>query len=155
MVDVILRHPRERRSKCSLEPLRGRADLHFLQARPGFCFNATGYVMLDLAAPVLGAADAAYPLLLPDSTWRLLPQVLERIHGAPIRRSLPVQARSAYPRCSKLIIDPERGLASVEALFLARCLQGRRDDSLLAAYHWRAAFLAANQALLAGICGRG
>ena len=39
--------------------------------------------------------------------------------------------------------DPGAGLASIEALYLARALLGDRDPSLLAGYHWREPFLAA------------
>ena len=38
--------------------------------------------------------------------------------------------------------DPLGGLASVEALYLARLLLGQRDNSLLAEYYWREEFLA-------------
>jgi len=57
-----------------------------------------------------------------------------------IRRSLPDVA-TAYPRVSKVAQDPLAGLASVEALYLARVLLGVRDDTLLEQYHWREQFL--------------
>jgi pre-rRNA-processing protein TSR3 len=38
--------------------------------------------------------------------------------------------------------DPANGLASVEALYVARRLLGDDDPSLLAQYHWREQFLA-------------
>jgi pre-rRNA-processing protein TSR3 len=42
---------------------------------------------------------------------------------------------------SKLVPDPLGGLASVEALFLARLLLGERDESLLEDYYWKTEFL--------------
>jgi pre-rRNA-processing protein TSR3 len=138
---VIIRHPKEKRSKCSLTPLEGRADLEYHRARPGFEFSAVGYTVLGLDAPVLSTADAERPLLLLDSTWRLLPDLEACLVGEPIRRSLP-EVKTAYPRVSKLVPDPLGGLASVEALYLARLLLGQRDDSLLAEYYWREEFLA-------------
>jgi pre-rRNA-processing protein TSR3 len=138
---VIIRHPKEKRSKCSLTPLEGRADLEYRRARPGFEFSATGYTVLGLDAPVLSAGDAKRPLLLLDSTWRLLPDLEACLVGDPVRRSLP-EVKTAYPRVSKLVPDPLGGLASVEALYLARLLLGQRDDSLLAGYYWREEFLA-------------
>lgn len=139
--DVVVRHPRERKSKCSLEPLRGRPDIRFETARPGFLFDATGFILLQLDAPVLSADDAAFPLLILDSTWRLLPKLHACVTGSPLLRSLPPSLLTAYPRASKISIDPAGGLASVEALYAARFLQGRPVQGLLDHYLWRAAFL--------------
>ena len=141
-VDVVIRHPRERKAKCSLQPLVGRPDIRFLQARPGFSFDATGYILLRLDAPVLSPLDAPLPLLLLDSTWRLLPQLEATLSGSPVARSLPGSVRTAYPRSSKIFPDPLHGLASIEALYLARRLQNRPTKGLLDAYHWRDSFLA-------------
>ncbi|MDR1816694.1 MAG: hypothetical protein LBR07_00595 [Puniceicoccales bacterium] len=138
---TVIRHPSERLSKCSLTPLHGRPEITFLSAAGEFRFDATGFILLVVDAPPLTAADAGHPLLLLDSTWRLLPKLLRRIDGAPVARSLPA-VPTAYPRRSKIAEDPAGGLASVEALYLARRLLGDDDPSLLAAYHWREPFLA-------------
>jgi pre-rRNA-processing protein TSR3 len=138
----IIRHPKERRSKCSLTPLEGREDISFHKAREGWSFDMTGYTVLALGAPELSGEDAGRPLLLLDSTWRLLPQLEACLHGEGVRRALPAVA-TAYPRVSKIGEDPHGGLASVEALYLARLLLGERDDSLLEAYYWRKEFLEA------------
>lgn len=137
---VIIRHAKERRSKCSLTPLEGRADLEFHRARPGWEFAASGFTVLGLDAPILSEADTGRPFLLLDSTWRLLPELERCLVGEPVRRSLPV-VKTAYPRVSKVGQDPLGGLASVEALFFARLLLGDRDESLLAEYYWRDRFL--------------
>lgn len=137
---TIIRHVKERRSKCSLTPLEGRSDLVFHRARPGWEFVVSGFTVLGLDAPVLSKADAGRPFLLLDSTWRLLPELERCLVGVPIRRSLPA-VQTAYPRVSKVGRDPLGGLASVEALFFARLLLGNRDESLLADYYWRDIFL--------------
>ncbi len=137
---VIIRHQKERRSKCSLTPLEGRADTEFFRARAGWSFDRTGHTVLGLDAPVLSEADAGRPLLLLDSTWRLLPQLEACLSGEGVRRSLP-PVPTAYPRISKVSEDPLGGLASVEALFFAHLLLGQREDSLLEGYYWREAFL--------------
>lgn len=139
--DVIIRHPKERLSKCSLEPLRGRDDLLFHAARPGFTFDASGYILLQVDAPILSPEDGQLPLLLLDSTWRLLPKLQKCILGTPVPRSLPGHVSTAYPRVSKTSEDPSAGLASVEALYCARMLQGRPTEGLLEHYHWRDQFL--------------
>ena len=113
----------------------------FLEARPGFTFDATGYILLQVDAPVISPGDSAFPLLLMDSTWRLLPKLQSCLYGTPLPRSLPPHIRTAYPRISKVSSDPVRGLASVEALFSARRLLRRPVDGLLDHYHWKAAFL--------------
>ncbi|MBC2594337.1 hypothetical protein H5P28_08685 [Ruficoccus amylovorans] len=170
---VVIRHPKERLSKCSLEPLRGRPDLVFIKAKPGLRFDASGFVLLHTGGGVLCPADAVpneeekacaaqramtacslgplpacfgegkvRPFLLLDSTWRLLPQLEACLTGNPLPRRLPDGVRTAYPRVSKLAPEPSGGLASVEALYLARRLLGDNDPSLLANYHWREEFLA-------------
>ena len=136
----VIRHPKERRSKCSLTPLEGRADIDFFRARPNWSFDMTGFTVLALGAPELSPEDAGRPLLLLDSTWRLLPQIEACLYGQGVRRTLPAVS-TAYPRISKIAEDPMGGLASVEALFLAKLLLGERDDALLADYYWRDVFL--------------
>jgi pre-rRNA-processing protein TSR3 len=142
MCDVIIRHPKERKSKCSLQPLRNREDLCFLTASDSLRFDATGYILLAVGAPPLDTSVSSLPILLLDSTWRLLPRLERCIHGVPVRRSLPASLRTAYPRKSKLGADPETGLASVEALYAARRILQRSTHGLLDQYHWKEAFLA-------------
>ncbi|MDQ8207895.1 hypothetical protein QEH52_10260 [Coraliomargarita sp. SDUM461003] len=136
----IIRHPKERRSKCSLTPLEGREDIAFYKARENWSFDMSGFTVLALGAPELSVEDAGRPLLLLDSTWRLLPQLEACLYGEGVRRTLPAVA-TAYPRVSKIAEDPHGGLASVEALHLAKLLLGERDDSLLDSYYWRKTWL--------------
>lgn len=139
---TVIRHPKERIAKCSLRFLHERPEMTFLRARPGWQFDATGFVLLAVDAPPLSTADAAHPLLLLDSTWRWLPQLRACVTGAPIERSIPGLLRTAYPRASKVFIDPAQGLASIEALYIARRLLGDDDPTLLDGYHWKDVFLA-------------
>jgi pre-rRNA-processing protein TSR3 len=139
---TVIRHPKERIAKCSLRFLHERSEMTFLRANPGFTFDATGFVLLAVDAPPLSPADADHPLLLLDSTWRWLPQLLACVRGEPIRRSIPGNLRTAYPRVSKVFEDPAAGLASIEALYVARRLLGDDDPTLLDGYHWREQFLA-------------
>ena len=139
---TVIRHPKEKVSKCSLRLLHGRPEMTFLRSRPGFTFDATGFLLLAVDAAPLTPADHGHPLLLLDSTWRWLPQLEACLHGAALRRSIPGHVRTAYPRSSKVFADPAGGLASIEALYLARKLLGDDDPSLLDGYHWKDAFLA-------------
>ena len=52
--------------------------------------------------------------------------------------------RTAYPRVSKLGTDPDNGLASVEALYLAYHILGRPTEGLLDHYRWGEEFLRLN-----------
>ena len=139
---TVIRHPKERIAKCSLRFLHERPEMRFFKAKPGFRFDADGFTLLAVDAPVLTPADAGRPLLLLDSTWRLLPAVEAAVAGNPVRRSIPGGIATAYPRVSKNFADPTAGLASVEALYVARLLLGDDDPSLLDGYHWRDEFLA-------------
>ncbi len=139
---TVIRHAKERISKCSLRHLHARAGFTFLRARPGFRFDASGFTMLAVDAPVLSSTDAGRPLLLLDSTWRYLPQLTACVHGASVARSVPRDIVTAYPRASRVFEDPEFGLASVEALYVALRLLGEDDPTLLDGYHWQAQFLA-------------
>ena len=125
-----------------MEPLRNRPDLVFYKARPGFKFDATDYILLTLGSPPLSLEDVGKPLVLLDCTWRLLPQLEACLEGTPVRRSMPVDVCTAYPRVSKNFNDPNGGLASVEALYLAKRILGENDLSLLHEYIWKDQFLA-------------
>ena len=143
---TVIRHPKERIRKCSLRFLHERPEMTFLRGAPGLRFDATGFLLLAVDAPPLSLADAGHPLLLLDSTWRWLPQLEACVTGAPIRRSIPGGLRTAYPRVSKVFDDPDRGLASIEALYVARRLLGDDDRDLLYGYHWKDEFLATVEA---------
>lgn len=138
---TIIRHPKERVSKCSLNGVQDIIDCRFLKASQNLEFDATGYILLQIDAPVLSAADAGSPLLLLDSTWRLLPQLLACVQGNPTYRSLPSEIATAYPRVSKLYKDPKQGLASIEALYLALKILGYDEKRLLRNYFWKDQFL--------------
>lgn len=138
---TVIRHPKERISKCSLKSLHDESWIEFYKANEGFSFDATGYILLALDAPVLSAKDEGHPLLLLDSTWRLLPQVQECVQGEPIYRTLPEGVETAYPRVSKISEDPMGGLASIEALYLALKILGEDKPELLSDYYWKDDFL--------------
>ena len=145
---VVIRHYKERLAKCSLQPLVGREGYRFLRSEPGFAYDATGHTLLGLEGEVISPADEDRPLLILDGTWRYLPVMVDQLRGEPVRRTLPAQLQTAYPRVSKLYADPNRGLASVEALYAALCLLGKPDPTVLQGYRWAQEFLAANQQAL-------
>lgn len=113
--------------------------------------DLTGYILLDMTAPVLSRDDAGHGIFLIDATWRYAEVMLRQIpgHEGFIRRSLPVTALTAYPRRQDDCIDPARGLASIEALFIAYAILGYDTNGLLDNYHWKERFLKENAALIA------
>jgi pre-rRNA-processing protein TSR3 len=149
-VDIlIVRDPREPAKKCSLTPLRGMAGVSFVSVKVGKPIDAGRRIWLHPDGDELQPSDRGSDLLLVDCAWRKLRSLSSGIHGQLTRRRLP-KLVSAYPRRSKLFVDPEDGLASVEALFAAvAMLEGPRPE-LLANYRWADAFLAANPSLLRG-----
>jgi len=139
---VVVRHPNEKPAKCSIWPLRHRADFVFLvqpvKERPPL----EGYVRLAAEGPELSKADAECGLLLLDSSWRWLGPMSREFLAIPPRSLHGYQ--TAYPRRSKLFADPANGLASVEALVLAYDILGRPLAGLLDHYRWADEFLRAN-----------
>ena len=139
---IIVRHSHENPRKCSVLPLRGRPDLVFVpypvRKRPPL----KGYIRLSACGPLLTAADAASGLLLLDGSWRWAVAMTRDFRDVP-PRSL-TGWRTAYPRVSKRGTDPDNGLASVEALYVAYRLLGRPTAGLLDHYRWAEAFLSAN-----------
>ncbi len=149
---VIIRHRKERLSKCSLKGLESRSDLVFarfpdrldgLNSVPDW----SDYLCLALDGPELSHADVARGLVLIDGTWRLAPRIergmADRLTTLE-RRSIPNGFSTAYPRKQTACDDPERGLASVEALYVAYRVLGWPAEGLLEHYVWRDEFLKTN-----------
>ena len=139
---IIVVHPKERRSKCTVEPLRCRPDFRFWKFPRRGPEPLDGYVRLGVDGPLLGAEDADCGLLVLDGTWRLASRMEGDYTDVPVR-SLPVW-KTAYPRTSKLFEDPGEGLATIEAIYVAYKLLGRDAEPLLADYRWADEFRALN-----------
>jgi pre-rRNA-processing protein TSR3 len=142
---IIVVHPKERRSKCTVLPLRGREGFLFWKY-PHRGPELTGdYVRLGFDGPEIGPDDADRGLLILDGTWRLAAAMERDFADVPVR-GLPA-LRTAYPRVSKTWDDPHGGLATIEALYAAYFLTGRPTDGLLDEYRWADEFLEANREL--------
>lgn len=140
---IIIVHPRERRSKCSVEPLRGRTDFIFWTYPERGSESLADYVRLGFGGPLLSSDDADRGLVLLDGTWRRA-AVMERDFADLPVRSLPAW-KTAYPRVSKTFDDPSEGLATIEALFAAWTILGRDTTGLLDHYRWAEQFLELNR----------
>ena len=146
---IIVVHPKEKRSKCTVEPLRGRAEFVFWTFPERGPQSLDGYVRLGLGGPQLSARDAERGLLVLDGTWRLAEKMEADYQDVPVR-TLPAW-ETAYPRVSKLFEDPLGGLATIEAVYAAHHIFNRDVSGLLDEYYWRDEFRARNCARLSTI----
>jgi predicted metal-dependent hydrolase/ribosome biogenesis protein Tsr3 len=139
---IIVRHTHENPKKCSVVPLRGRPDVVFLtypvKERP----SLEDYVRLAAEGPPLSAEDADKGILLLDGSWRWAAAMTRDFQDVPARSLSGWQ--TAYPRVSRLGTDPDNGLASIEAMYVAYHLLGRPTHGLLDHYHWAETFLHTN-----------
>jgi pre-rRNA-processing protein TSR3 len=141
---IILRHSRENLKKCSLRGLE-KDPLFQFYTYPKLPPLDRPFILLTLNAPFLSKEDGKHPLLLIDGTWRYAARmqktVLETYPSLAILRSLPGNISTAYPRKQTLCEDSDRGLASIEALYLAHKILGLPHQHLLDNYHWKENFL--------------
>lgn len=143
---VVIRHRLENLKKCSLRGLESRSDFQFFTYPYKELPDLSGYIVLTVEAPPLTKDDADKGLLLLDATWRYAEKMIKPFLGKSnyLYRSLPPHYRTAYPRCQNDCPDPERGLASIEALYLCYHLLGRDPSGLLDNYYWKTPFLEKN-----------
>lgn len=146
----VLRHRRENLKKCSLRGLEKRSEFKFFTYPKNPLPLLKNCVLLTLQAEELSISDRECDLLLIDGTWRycevMLRYVLKEQPHLTLR-TLPPHLRTAYPRRQLDCLEPDRGLASIEALYAAYILLNRDPKGLLDNYHWGDDFLDINNYL--------
>ncbi len=144
---VVIRHQQENLKKCSLRGLEKRADFIFISFPYKQLPILDNYIILTLEAPPLTSEDGAHGLLLLDATWRYAAKMLKKTRDIPnlLPRSLPEHYRTAYPRYQTDCPDAQRGLASLEAIYLSYLILGRKTEGLLDNYYWKDQFLNINK----------
>ncbi len=143
---IIVVHPKERRSKCSVESLRQNPDFVFWRYPQVGKESLQDYVRLGIGGQPLSDDDADRGILVLDGTWKLASRMEPDFAHLPVRSIGPWV--TAYPRTSKLFDDPTAGLATIEAIYAALHELGRPTEGLLESYHWKDDFLHENQHLL-------
>lgn len=138
----ILRHRKENLKKCSLTGLETREDMEFAIYPKQHLREIPDFVLLSMDAPPLEGNEKGIYLI--DGTWKLAAKMESTLPFSPQRRSLP-NWKTAYPRKQTDCIDPESGLSSVEALYIAYSILGWDTTGLLDHYHFRNEFLKINQ----------
>lgn len=144
---IIIRHRKENLKKCSLRSLESRNDMLFLTYPFAELPPLERFVILVMeGAPLLSEKDHDKGILLLDSTWRYLPKMVDAVekYATVEKRCLPGHYITAYPRDQKGCVDPGRGLASVEALYISYKLMGKSTEGLLDHYYWRDQFIQLN-----------
>lgn len=134
--------------KCTIQPLRGREDFtfrFFSGNQPIPAFGADCLLHIDGECLSGVPRGSLRSLALIDCTWKKVPGVLQRLEK-PLPRlvRMPDGFRTAYPRMNKEGLDPDGGLATIEALFIAAAFMGKWDETLLAQYHFKPQFLELN-----------
>lgn len=143
---IVLRHRKENVKKCSLRGMEGRDDFIFYTYPRDAVQGIEGYILLDMEAEPLTREDRDRGLFILDGTWRYAETMAKNTPGLEtlVKRSIPKHFVTAYPRRQEDCLDPSRGLASIEAIYIAYHLMGRDTSGLLDHYHWKELFLEKN-----------
>lgn len=147
---IILRHRKENLKKCSLRGIEARGDCRFFTYPIDTLPDLTGYILLTPDAPPLCKQDGDHGLFLVDGTWRYAATMIKHLPNPSqfTYRSIPNGFKTAYPRTQTGWIDPDKGLASIEALYIAYLITGRDVKGILDTYYWKDLFLEKNNLLL-------
>jgi pre-rRNA-processing protein TSR3 len=144
---IVIRHRKENRKKCSLRGLEGRSDILFFEYPS--CMNLLPSleqtILLDMDAEPLSSDDRG-PFVLLDGTWRYASIMKKQIPQLNFcrRRKIPDGWHTAYPRKQSEWVDPERGLATVEAIYVAGSITNTPMEGILDHYYWKEDFLKRN-----------
>ena len=144
--NIILRHKKENFKKCSLKGLENRDDFIFYKYPRERLPDLSNYILLTLEAPELTINDKVFGICVIDATWRYEKKMYSWLTSqiSIQKRSLPSYYKTAYPRYQTDCCDPERGLASIEAIFLAYLIMEKPIENLLDNYYWKEKFYKIN-----------
>lgn len=147
----ILMDKRENPRKCTIAPLKDRKDFsvrYFAKNNPIPAFQADCLLHVDGEDLSSLPRNQLRSLALIDCTWRKVHGALQRTAN-PLPRlvRIPDGFATAYPRRNKEGNDPEAGLATIEALFIAAAFLGFWDETLLEKYYFKDEFLKKNEPL--------
>ncbi len=151
MIYEVILDGSETPNKCTIAPLSSRSDFHIqrvqgtLKLEPfqmPILLHHEGECLAKLAPAMNNVAGFATI----DCVWHRLPKLLSRIVGPlPTLARIPDGFATAYPRRSKDTSDPDGGLATIEAIFVASALLGNWDLSLFSSYYFGALFIEMNK----------
>jgi pre-rRNA-processing protein TSR3 len=147
----VLMDKRENPRKCTIHPIKDRADFYvryFSKNRPIAAFGAD--CLLHVDGEDLSEIDTSglKSLGLIDCTWKKVAPTMQRVaQPLPKLVRIPEGFVTAYPRRNAEGKDPDEGLATIEALFIAAAFLGFWDETLLEKYYFGSEFIKINDAL--------
>jgi pre-rRNA-processing protein TSR3 len=152
---LVVMDSKENTKKCTVAPLSGRSDFHFEIFDRGkvvpkldaaFLLHIDGVPLQDL--PKVNNQEATLAVI--DSHWKACEKIIRFITPPlPSLVKIPPDFVTAYPRSSKIFADPDGGLATIEAVFIAATFLGTWDETLLDHFHWKKEFLRLNAPVFA------
>lgn len=145
----ILMDARENPRKCSILPLKDREDFHiryFHGGKPIAAFQSQLLLHVD-GEDLSEWKGEVESLGLIDCNWKKVEPAMQLL-AKPLPRlvKIPNSFVTAYPRRNKQGLDPEEGLATIEALFIAAAFLGIWDETLFEKYYFKDEFLKRNEA---------
>ena len=150
MIYEVLLDKGETPNKCTIAPLAGRPDFSLFRVKGDRKWGPLRSSILlhhkgECLTVIKKSLDEVHGIASVDCVWRRLDKLLDRIEGPlPILARIPDNFVTAYPRKSEKNTDPESGLATIEAIFVASALFGHWEPSLLSQYYFGRKFIEMN-----------
>lgn len=144
--DIVVDHG-ETSNKCTILPLAYRSDFNIMRGDKARTL-AADILLHPEGVPLQSLNREEFPvqrLAAIDCVWRRLSPILQKIaQPLPLLVRIPAEFVTAYPRASRKDFDPEGGLATIEAIFIAAAFLGNWDQSLLREYYFAEKFIEDN-----------
>ena len=140
----------ESANKCTIAPLSYREDFNLLRVKGNSVIGPLVSTVLlhhegDSYENIQRHRSEISGIACIDCIWRRLNPILAKVQGPlPRLMKIPDGFKTAYPRKSELDHDPEGGLATIEAIFIAAALFGKWDVTLLHEYYFGKEFIDLN-----------
>lgn len=145
----------ETANKCTIAPLAYRSDFELRYLDKDLPIGRLNSQILlhpdgELLHHINGHDLKPKSLAAIDCVWNRLPILLQRLEKPlPILAKIPDGFVTAYPRRDRNGQDPQAGLATIEALFIAAALLGEWNETLLREYYFAERFLDINALIFA------
>jgi pre-rRNA-processing protein TSR3 len=137
-------------NKCTIASLSYRNDFRLFRVKGGEALGPlTSPILLhhqgECLTTLRKSLGEVQAIATVDCVWHRLDVLLNRItRPLPIFARVPDGFETAYPRRSIKNTDPEAGLATIEAIFVAAALLGNWDASLFSEYYFGRKFIELN-----------
>lgn len=149
MIYEVILDSGETANKCTIAPLAYRSDFRLYRVKGEDTLGPlASEILLHPEGPCLTEIKKSVQvkgIATIDCVWRRVDPIIRRVAAPlPMLARIPDGFQTAYPRHSKHGFDPDCGLATIEAIFVARALLGVWDVTLLSHYHFGPEFVDLN-----------